>query len=105
MQAEHGERQCLDRARRPAALRDLWLQPSEGVYERIVKLAPDHGHAMGLLDIYEMTSDVQAEPPVVPDPQARVLTAALTYPHFRKFYETDPIRTSAVQAGRRLDEQ
>jgi hypothetical protein len=87
----------------------FWLQPSEAVYERIVTLAPDRMDMhWRLLDIYEMTSDVDGQNRLWctilrRDPNHPI--AAHWYQHFRKsFYETDPdTDVCRDKAGRRLD--
>jgi hypothetical protein len=87
----------------------FWLQPSEAVYERIVKLAPDRMDMQWrLLDIYEMTSDVDGQNRqwcliLRRDPNHSI--AAHWYRHFRKsFYETDPdTDVCRDRLGRRLD--
>ena len=87
----------------------FWLQASEAVYERIVKLAPERMEMQWrLLDIYQMTSDVEGANRqwchiLKHDPGNAI--AARSYPHFRKsYYETD--RDTEVcrdRFGRRLD--
>ena len=87
----------------------FWLQASEAVYERIVKLAPERMDMQWrLLDIYGMTSDIESMNRqwcqiFKRDPNNPI--ARHSYPHFRKsLYETDPdTEVCRDRWGRRLD--
>jgi hypothetical protein len=73
----------------------FWLQASEAVYERIVKLAPGRlDMRWRLIDIYQMTSSVEAENRQWCEILRRDRRNAIArnwYPHFRKsFYAEDP---------------
>ena len=87
----------------------FWLQASEAVYERIVKLAPDRlDMRWRLIDIYEMTSDVEGENRqwcLILKRDRNHPIAAPWYQHFRKsYYETDPdTEVCRDRFGRRLD--
>jgi len=87
----------------------FWLQASEAVYERILNLAPERlDMHWRLLDIYEMTSDIEGanrEYCQILKREPSNPIAAWSYPHFRKsFYETDPDNdVCRDRFGRRLD--
>jgi hypothetical protein len=73
----------------------FWLQASEAVYERIVQLAPDRmDMRWRLLDIHQMTSDVDGENRQwceILRRDRRHPIASYWYPHFRKaLYPEDP---------------
>jgi hypothetical protein len=87
----------------------FWISASEAAYERIVKLAPERMDIQWrLLDIYEMTSDVDGENRqwcaiLRHDPRDPI--ANHWYPHFRKsHYVEDPDSdVCRDRHGRRLD--
>ena len=87
----------------------FWPQAAEAAYERIVKLAPERTDMLWrLIDIYEMTSDVEGENRlwcVILQREPSHPIARNWYAHIRKsFYEDDPdTEVCRDRWGRRLD--
>jgi hypothetical protein len=87
----------------------FWIQASEAVYERIVRLAPDRiAMRWRLVEMYQMTSDVEGENRQwceILRRQPGDPIASRWYPHFRKSHYVDDPDTEVCRDrnGRRLD--
>jgi hypothetical protein len=82
----------------------FWIQASEAAYERIVKLAPERTDMRWrLIDMYEMSSDVDGENVQWCEILKREPGNALAvsrYRHFRNSYYSEDPRTAVCPAFR-----